>query len=123
MELSAPSTRIRKCRCYGRSGTCSGSPAPSSAVRLLPARTDHAGSRPAQAISKTDRSANHRRDVRQYLSLRHLSAHSRRHQSSGGVDAMTVIENLSRRDVIKGAAIASGMVLGAYVGFREFPLA
>ncbi|HJZ16848.1 MAG TPA: molybdopterin cofactor-binding domain-containing protein, partial [Stellaceae bacterium] len=36
---------------------------------------------------------------------------------------MTVITNVSRRDLIKGAAAASGLVLGFHVGFRKLPFA
>jgi len=36
---------------------------------------------------------------------------------------MTVITNLSRRDVLKGTAAASGLVLGFHVGFRKLPFA
>ena len=36
---------------------------------------------------------------------------------------MTVITNLSRRDVLKGAAATSGLVLGFHVGFRKLPFA
>ena len=36
---------------------------------------------------------------------------------------MANIQNMSRRGVIKGAAIASGLVLGFHLGFRRFPLA
>jgi isoquinoline 1-oxidoreductase beta subunit len=34
---------------------------------------------------------------------------------------MTKIVNISRREVVKGAAIATGLVLGFHVGFRKFP--
>ena len=36
---------------------------------------------------------------------------------------MTVIANLSRRDLLKSAAVTSGLVLGFHVGFRKFPFA
>jgi hypothetical protein len=36
---------------------------------------------------------------------------------------MTVITNVSRRDLLKGAAASSGLVLGFHVGFRKLPLA
>jgi isoquinoline 1-oxidoreductase beta subunit len=36
---------------------------------------------------------------------------------------MTVITNLSRRDLRKGAAASSGLVLGYHVGFRKLPFA
>ena len=36
---------------------------------------------------------------------------------------MANIQNMSRRAVIKGAAIASGLVLGFHLGFRQFPQA
>src|SRR6202140_2882042 len=36
---------------------------------------------------------------------------------------MTVIINVSRRDLLKGAAVSSGLVLGFHVGFRKLPFA
>src|SRR5207248_43435 len=36
---------------------------------------------------------------------------------------MTVITNVSRRDLLKGVALTSGLVLGFHVGYRKFPLA
>ena len=36
---------------------------------------------------------------------------------------MTVITNVSRRELFKGAAVASGLVLGLHVGFRKLPFA
>ena len=36
---------------------------------------------------------------------------------------MTAITNISRRDLLKGATITSGLVLGFHVGFRKLPLA
>jgi len=36
---------------------------------------------------------------------------------------MTIITNLSRRDVLKGVALTSGLVLGFHVGFRKLPFA
>ena len=36
---------------------------------------------------------------------------------------MTNITNLSRRGLFKGAAAASGLVLGFHVGFRKLPFA
>ncbi len=36
---------------------------------------------------------------------------------------MTVITNFSRRDLFKGAAVASGLVLGFHIGFRKLPFA
>ena len=36
---------------------------------------------------------------------------------------MTVITNVSRRDLLKGAAGASGLVLGFHLGFRKLPFA
>jgi isoquinoline 1-oxidoreductase beta subunit len=34
---------------------------------------------------------------------------------------MTKVLNLSRREVVAGGIAAAGLVLGVYVGFREFP--
>jgi isoquinoline 1-oxidoreductase beta subunit len=36
---------------------------------------------------------------------------------------MTMILNMSRRDVVKGAAVVTGLVLGFHVGPRRFPIA
>jgi isoquinoline 1-oxidoreductase subunit beta len=36
---------------------------------------------------------------------------------------MITIKNLSRRDVVTGAAAAAGIMLGVYVGFRKIPVA
>jgi isoquinoline 1-oxidoreductase subunit beta len=36
---------------------------------------------------------------------------------------MTVVTNLSRRDLLKGAATTAGLVLGFHVGFRKLPFA
>src|SRR6185437_12051439 len=36
---------------------------------------------------------------------------------------MTVITNFSRRDLFKGAATASGLVLGFHIGLRKLPFA
>ena len=36
---------------------------------------------------------------------------------------MTAITNVSRRELFKGAAVASGLVLGLHVGFRKLPFA
>jgi len=36
---------------------------------------------------------------------------------------MTVITNVSRRDLLKGAAAAAGLVLGFHIGFRKLPIA
>src|SRR4051794_30327058 len=89
-------------------------------MRLLPGRSDHAGGGSAERHAKADRSADHRRDVRQHLPLRHLPTHPRGDQSSSGVSGMT-IENFSRRDILTGLGLGSGLVLGFHVGFRSFP--
>src|SRR5439155_8382580 len=86
-------------------------------------RPDHAGRRTAQTNLEAERSTDRRCDVREHLPLRHLSAHPAGHQISSGVGGMTIITNLSRRDVLKGAALTSGLVLGFHVGFRKLPFA
>src|SRR5262249_39448839 len=98
-------------------------PAQRAAMRLLPGRSDHAGGGAAEGNAEADRSANHRRDVGQYLPLRHLSADPCGDQGRSGVRRMIRIENLSRRDVLKGLGGASGLVLGFHVPFRKFPAA
>ena len=55
-----------------------------AAMRLLPGRADHAGRRAAETDAASHGRGHRRRDVRQHLPLRHLSAHSRRHQASCG---------------------------------------
>src|SRR6266446_1180467 len=90
-------------------------------MRLLPGRSDHAGGCSVEGHAEADRSTDHRRDVRQPLSLRHLPAHPGRDQASGGVGRMITIENLSRRDVLRSIGLGSGLLLGFSVGFRSFP--
>src|SRR5882672_7459774 len=89
-------------------------------MRLLSGRSDHAGGGSAERDAKADRPADHGCDVRQHLPLRHIPTHSHSNQSSGGVRRMT-IENLSRRDLLRGIGVGSGLVLGVHVGFRSFP--
>ncbi len=55
-----------------------------AAMRLLPVRPDHAGRRAPQADAASNKFRHRQHDVRQHLPLRHLSAHSRRHQASRG---------------------------------------
>src|SRR5882724_1877423 len=90
-------------------------------MRLLPGRPDHAGGGSAERHAKADRPTDHRCDVRQHLPLRHLPAHPGSDQASGGVGSMITIENLSRRNVLRGIGIGSGLLLGFRVGFRSFP--
>src|SRR6266513_3608266 len=90
-------------------------------MRLLPSRPDHAGGCAAADHAEADRSTDHRCDVWQYLPLRHLPAHPDSDQASGGVGRMIAVENLSRRNVLRGIGIGSGLVLGLRVGFRSFP--
>src|SRR5947209_8512183 len=92
-------------------------------MRVLPGRPNHAGRGTDQTDAQADRSADRRYDVRQHLPLRHLSAHSAGDQIGGEGSVMTVITNVSRRDPLKGAAVASGLVLGLHVGFRKLPFA
>src|SRR3977135_739160 len=89
-------------------------------MRLLPGGSDHAGGRSAERHAEADRPADHRCDVRQHLPLRHLPAHSGSDQASGGVGRMITVENLSRRSILRGIGIGSGLVLGFRVGFRIF---
>src|SRR5436309_5475940 len=90
-------------------------------MRLLPSRPDHAGGCAAADHAEADRPTDHRCDVWQYLPLRHLPAHPGSDQASGGVGRMIAVENLSRRNVLRGIGIGSGLVLGLRVGFRSFP--
>src|SRR6266851_4994469 len=90
-------------------------------MRLLPGRSDHAGGGSAERHAEADRPTDHRCDVRQHLPLRHLSAHPGSDQASGGVRRMITVENLSRRSILRGIGIGSGLVLGFHVGFRSFP--
>src|SRR3984893_9285709 len=92
-------------------------------MRVLPGRPNHAGRGTDQTDAQADRSADRRCDVGEHLPMRHLPAHSAGHQIGGGGRVMTVITNVSRRDLIKGAAAASGLVLGFHVGFRKLPFA
>src|SRR6267154_101990 len=90
-------------------------------MRVLPGGSDHAGGRSAERHAEAVRPADHRCDVRQHLPLRHLSAHPGGDQASGGVGRMITVENLSRRSILRGIGIGSGLVLGFRVGFRSFP--
>src|SRR5258707_3976013 len=90
-------------------------------MRLLPGRSDHAGGRSVERHAEADRPADHRCDGRQHLPLRHLPAHPGSDQASGGVGRMITVENLSRRSILRGIGIGSGLVLGFRVGFRSFP--
>src|SRR3984893_4077855 len=92
-------------------------------MRVLPGRPNHAGRGTDQTDAQADRSADRRCDVGEHLPMRHLPTHSRRHQICGGGRLMTVITNLSRRDLLKSAAAVSGLVLGFHVGFRKLPFA
>src|ERR1700726_1650865 len=92
-------------------------------MRVLPGRPNHAGRGTDQTDAQADRSADRRRDVGEHLPMRHLPTHSAGHQICGGGRVMNVITNVSRRDLIKGAAAASGLVLGFHVGFRKLPSA
>src|SRR3977135_206612 len=90
-------------------------------MRLLPGRPDHAGGFAAERDPEGARPTNLRCDVREPFPLRHLPAHPGSYQASGGVGRMTTIENLSRRSILRGIGIGSGLVLGFRVGFRSFP--
>src|SRR5437763_964551 len=92
-------------------------------MRLLPGWSDHAGGGASQTDTQAHRPTDHRRHVRQHLPLRHLSADTQGDQGSSGDGVMTRIENLSRRDVVKGVAVGSALVLGFHVGLRPFPVA
>src|SRR5260370_20702753 len=90
-------------------------------MRLLPGRSDHAGGVSAEGHAEADRPTDHRCDVRQPLPLRDLPAHPGGDQAGGGVRRMITVENLSRRNVLRGIGIGSGLVLGLRGGFRAFP--
>src|ERR1700730_1806674 len=92
-------------------------------MRVLPGRPNHAGRGTDQTDAQADRSADRRCDVGEHLPMRHLRAHSAGDQICGGGRLMTVITKVSRRDLLKGAAAASGLVLGFHVGFRKLPFA
>ena len=88
-----------------------------STMWLLPARSNHAGRGTPQTNAKAERSADCRSNVGQHLPLWHLSAHPCGHQVSSGVDLMTAILNMTRRDILSGGA-ATGLVLGFHVGLQ-----
>src|SRR5258707_10765641 len=90
-------------------------------MRLLPGGSDHASGRSVERHAEADRPADHRCDVRQHLPLRHLPAHPGSNQASGGVGGMITFENLSRRSILRGIGIGSGLVLGSQVGFGSLP--
>src|SRR5271165_3219466 len=87
-------------------------------MRLLPGRTDHAGGGVAGDEQEPIRSRNPQRHERQYLPLRLLSAHHRRHQggSHGGMTMIALslaIENVSRRGFLRGMLATGGLVVAA----------
>src|SRR4051794_27068043 len=90
-------------------------------MRLLPGGSDHAGGRSAERHAEAVRPTDHRCDVGQHLPMRHLPAHPGSDQASGGVGRMITVETLSRRAILRGIGIGSGLVLGFHVGFRSFP--
>src|ERR1035441_4137350 len=92
-------------------------------MRLLPARPNQAGGRTPQANAQANRRADHRGHERQYLQLRHISADSHGDQNGSGGNLMTTIVKMNRRELMKGAALASGFVLGFELANREFPFA
>ena len=99
----------------GRGSTC--------AVRLLPDRPDHAGGVAAQGHAHSHGPADPRRHERQHLPLRHLSAHSGRHQARLGqgiredlaMTNITEVANVARRSVLLGLAA------GTFVLSVRFP--
>src|SRR5271165_2825997 len=87
-------------------------------MRLLPGRTDHAGGGLAGDEQEPIGGRNPQRHERQYLPLRLLSAHHRRHQggSHGGMTMTSLylaIENVSRRGFLRGMLATGGLVVAA----------
>src|SRR5207244_1048595 len=76
-----------------------------AAVRLLPVGTDHERHRAPEREPGAERRADRRRDGRQHLPLRHVSAHPRGDQAGvqGHGRKFGMISNLSRRDFFKAS--------------------
>src|SRR2546427_3437012 len=87
-------------------------------MRLLPVGPDHVGVGVAREERPSQRRRHRRRDDREYLPLRHLSAYPRRHQARCG--GCVTEQTVSRRDfvvVLTGAG--SGLLLGCRMGERS----
>src|SRR5262249_55878893 len=87
------------------------------AVRLLPVGPDHGRRRIDREDPVADRHRHRSGDVREHLSLRHLSTHPRGHQARR--EGRLTMADVSRREFLASAATGGGLLLGWYmVGSR-----
>src|SRR5207245_10631444 len=95
------------------------------AVRLLPVGPDHVGVGAGGEEREPQRRRDRRRDVGQYLPLRDVRAHPRRHQAGGarirrGWEGSLTMNTVSRRDfVVVLTATGAGLLLGCRIGERS----
>src|SRR5437667_8605546 len=93
-------------------------------VRLLPVGPDHVGVGAGGEESEPQRRRDRRRDVGQYLPLRDVRAHPRRHQAGGarirrGREGSLTMNTVSRRDFgVVLTASGAGLLLGCRIGER-----
>src|SRR5512139_3064149 len=82
-------------------------------MRLLPARTDHAGCRIAHGKSESHGQTNYGGYVRKSLPLRHLSIYQTGHQKGceGGEKDMKTL--ISRREFLKRSLAGTGLTIAA----------
>src|SRR5260221_3819346 len=89
------------------------------AMRLLPVRPDHVGDGAAHRQRQAQRPRHRQRDERQYLPLRDLCPHPRRHPRGGprhgGLIMARSLARTNRRRFLQGAAAATA---GLTIGFH-----
>src|SRR5258708_1891083 len=86
-------------------------------MRLLPVGSGDDGERVAAKERQTLRRRHRRGDAPQYLPLRHLSGHPRRHPSRCR-NSVERSQGMNRRDFLKTSA-AAGLVLGFHIPGRS----
>src|SRR5687767_9117912 len=89
-------------------------------MRLLSVRPDHAGGSAAEDDPESERRRHRSRDGGEHLPLRHLSAHSRRHQDCGEGACVMVVENISGNPAKAGLDVKSAFRQRGDVDRRQF---